>query len=959
MSAAKTPDRRWWRSLGEYADSESFGELIRAEFPSLFELWRVDRRELLRVMGASLAFAGITGCKPAKSDDAVPFVNQPEGFLEGRVAHYATAVLVDGFAQPVLATTAAGRPIKLEGNPQHPASGGATSFLAQAALLDLYDPDRSQAPLFRGSTSSWADFDGQMGQWRNAWAKSGGAGLRLLIGPTTSPTLIRQIQQLKAALPNLRVHGFDPLIGYAADPLHVAANGPVQLLLRLDNARVVVSLDDDFLGPGPAQVMNARGWAKRRGDASNAERIRLFMAEPSPTLTGANAQHRIGVRPSRMPLLAAAIAARLGSGPTVTGLTPAEFGWVNSAADALLQSRGASLLAVGRHSPPELHALALQLNQKLGNTGRTIEFLRSVAGVPDGNFVDLARDIQSGQVAALFMLDANPVYAAPGDIDFIGLLGRVPLKVHAGTHVDETATASDWHLPLPHALEDWSDARSVDGLATIIQPVIRPLYDTRSIHSILAGFTTEATPPDARVIVRAAWPKLASDDPWNTALKLGFVPGTESAPAAVSSPAAPIRIPTPKPQGAIEIAIRPDPTIRDGRSANNGWLQELPKPLTKVTWDNVIAISPALAKTLGIGESGEPEDDNTVMIEVDVGGATVAGPVWVMPGHPDGVATVYLGYGRKHVGHVGEAIGYDAYPLRTMTSPWSASGSIRATAIKTAIATTQTHHLLEGGEEVPSVPNAGASVRGPMDQQSIYPKWPQDEPAWGMVIDTDLCIGCNACISACQAENNVPVVGKKQVYMGREMHWLRVSRLYSGEPDNPATAFQPIPCMQCEQAPCEMGCPVHATVHSPDGLNLMVYNRCIGTRTCSSYCPYKVRRFNWFDYTTGAAPSIEAQRNPDVTVRGRGVMEKCTYCIQRIRSAAVAADIDNRAIADGEVKTACQQACPTNAIVFGNLADAGSAVAKRRASPRNYALLEELGTRPRTTYLARIEEDDA
>jgi molybdopterin-containing oxidoreductase family iron-sulfur binding subunit len=948
--------RRWWRSLEEWADSDAFAETIRAEFPSLFDMLQVDRRELLRVMGASLALAGVTACKPARSDEVVPFVNQPPGFDEGRIGHYATAVLTDGFAQPVLATTTAGRPIKLEGNPEHPASGGASSFLVQAALLDLYDPDRSQAPLMRGNSADWADFDAQMQGLRAAWLKSGGAGLRLLLAPTTSPTLVRQIEQLRAALPNLRVHLFDPLAGYGADPLGEAL-GAAQPLLRLGTARVVVSLDDDFLGPGPAQVWNARGWARRRGDSPNTERIRLYMAEPSPTLTGANAQHRIGVAPSRIPLLAAAIAAKLGIGGSVSGLSPAEFGWANAAADALLQNRGRSLLTAGRHWPAPIQAMVASANRRLGNGGNTVEYREPATLPADGSYLDLVRDAEAGQVAALFMFAANPAYAGPADIDFAALAKRIPFKIHAGLQVDETAVASDWHLPLPHPLEDWSDARSVDGLATIIQPVIQPLYDTRSIHTLIAGLTGEAQ-PDARAVVRAFWAeRLAGEADWNAALKTGFVPGTEAKPAPVAPRGGPIALD--RPEGEIEIAIRPDPTLRDGSGANNGWLQELPKPLTKVTWDNVIAVSPATARTLGIGGTGEPAANRCPLAKVESGGRSVIGPVWVMPGHPDGVATVYLGYGRRNVGRVGNGVGYDAYRLRAAESPWLAGGTLSAVAGTVPVATTQTHHRLEDGEEVPSVPSADSRIAQTAELETIYPGWKQDEPAWGMVIDNDLCIGCNACITACQAENNVPVVGKKQVYEGREMHWLRVSRLYTGEPENPGTVFQPIPCMHCEQAPCEMGCPVHATLHSPDGLNLMVYNRCIGTRTCSSYCPYKVRRFNWFDYTSGAPASIEAQRNPDVTVRGRGVMEKCTYCIQRIRGAAVAADIDNRAIADGEIKTACQQACPTGAIVFGNLADSASAVGRRRASPRNYSLLGELGTRPRTTYLARIEEEQA
>jgi MoCo/4Fe-4S cofactor protein with predicted Tat translocation signal len=950
---AEATGRRWWASVEQLADSESFADKVKAEFPSLFEFWQVDRRELLRVMGASLALAGVSGCNPARSDDAVPLVESEQGVGADTVRHYATAVLTEGYAQPVLATTVAGRPIKLEGNPRHPASGGATSFLAQAAILDLYDPDRSQGPLLSGSAATWGDFDGQMMRWRDAWRKSGGAGLRLLVAPTTSPTLIRQISQLKAAFPNLRVRLFDPLDGYSG-------LGEPQPLLSLENVRVVVSLDDDFLGPGPAQVVNARGWAKRRGDVPNSERTRLFMAEATPTLTGANAQHRIGVAPSRIPLLAAAIAAGLGAGSEVRGLTPEEFGWATSAAQALARDPGSSLLTVGRFAEPQLHAIAGEVNQRLGNGGKTIQHAAASTLVPDGSFIDLGRDIEAGRVGALFILGANPAYATPGDIDFKGLCGRVPLKVHAGLYADETAAVSDWHLPLAHSLEDWSDARSVDGLATIMQPVIAPLYDTRSIHTILAGFTTEGTPPNALSIVRSAWAgKLAGEDSWNDALKTGFVPGTEGEPAP---PLRPATVPWPAragPQpGQVEVVIRPDPSVGAGEGANNGWLQELPKPLTKVTWDNVIAISPALAQRLDLGMPAEPDSNNVPLLQVAVGGRLVSGPAFVLPGQPDNVVTLYLGYGRRAAGRVGNGVGYDAYPLRTMDRPWSAIGSIRATGKTVPLATTQTHHLMEDESELPVVSSAGTAVPKPAEQESLYPRWKEGERAWGMVIDNDLCIGCNACITACQAENNVPVVGKKQVYEGREMHWLRVSRLYSGKAESPRTVFQPVPCMHCEQAPCEMGCPVHATVHSPEGLNLMVYNRCIGTRTCSSYCPYKVRRFNWFDYTSSAAPSIAAQRNPDVTVRGRGVMEKCTYCIQRISGAEVAADIDNRAISEGEVKTACQQACPTSAITFGDLADAASAVSKQRASPRNYSLLGQLGTRPRTTYLAKIEEDE-
>jgi molybdopterin-containing oxidoreductase family iron-sulfur binding subunit len=938
--------RRIWRSLAEYQQSDAFGEMLKTEFPSIFEQWLVDRRQVLSVMGASLALAGLSGCKPVRSDDVVPFVNRPEGFIEGRTDHYATAVLLDGFAQPVIATTSAGRPIKLDGNPEHPAfRGGSTPFM-QAAILDLYDPDRSQAPLAGGHAASWEDFDGQMTRWRNAWAASRGAGLRILTGPSTSPTLLRQIDALRTALPEARVHLFDPLFGYAGET-------PPPLRPKLEAASVVVSLDDDLLGPGPSQAINARAWGDRHGDVAPADRLRLFAAETTPTLTGAKADSRLAIPPSRLGFLAQAIAAQAGVAGARVTLSDAELEWAKRAARALARARGRSLLAVGSHAPAALHALALQVNQKLGNVGRTCELAQPLGFTPSAgeSFVDLVRDIAAKRVSALFVLGANPVYAAPGDLDFTRLYASVPLRVHAGLHVDETAALSNWHLPLPHALEDWSDARSPDGLATIIQPVVRPMYDSRSLHAIVAALTSDQV-PSSQMLIRQTWAQqLADDAAWTAALKTGFVAMPQAraqSPQQGLSLEKGLSLPH---DDQVEIVFRPDPTIRDGSFANNGWLQELPKPLFKTTWENVVALSPGLAHELNVS-SGD-------MLRVDSGGRAVEGPAWVLPGQPARTVTLFLGYGRKRAGRIGSDIGYDAYRLRAAAAPWNAIGTVRATGAKAELATTQEHHLLEAeGAGVvrtvtPEHPSAWLESDG--DQASFYPRWPEGKPAWGMVIDLDRCIGCNACAVACQAENNVPVVGKDQVHKGREMAWLRVDRYYAGEPDDPDTYFQPVPCMHCEQAPCEMGCPVHATVHSPEGLNLMVYNRCIGTRTCSSYCPYKVRRFNWFDYTTDAPETVAAQRNPDVTVRGRGVMEKCSYCIQRIEAATVHADIDNRAVRDGEVVTACQQACPAKAISFGNLADNRSAVAKDRASERNYALLAEQGTRPRTTYLARVE----
>jgi molybdopterin-containing oxidoreductase family iron-sulfur binding subunit len=952
--------RAFWRSLEEAAADGDFEEALKAEFPSQFEFWKADRRELLRVMGASLALAGLAGCSSRRSEDAIPYVNRPEDAIEGRAGRYATAVTFGGYAQPVIATTSAGRPTKLEGNPDHPASRGASSLHTQAAILDLYDPDRSQAPMLRGEAASWSVFDAVMAKLRQQWAANKGAGLALLLGPTSSPTLIRQLGELATTLPNARIYGFDPL----ADSRRAATTSlfgrPLEILPDLSRARVVVSLDDDLLGPGPAQVTNVRAWASRRAqNVPSAERVRLFMAETTPTQTGSAALRRLAVPPSRLPAITAAILYHLfaASAPQPlpplqpgAGLSSREAAWAAEAARALAGARGASLITAGAHAPPEVQGFVFRLNQELGNISQTVRYAEPILFAPSaGSLPDLARAIAARQVGALIVLDANPVYAAPADLHFAELYRRVPLTIHAGTHADETAAASHWHLPLPHALEDWSDAHAVDGTATIIQPLVEPLYDSRSVHSLVAGLTSDAFQPP-RDIVRASWQSL-DDNGWHEALRAGVVPNSAAAPVT-AAPARAFGLAATPATGEVEILFRPDPTIWDGRYANNAWLQELGKPLFKVAWENVVAISPALAQSLG-AENGDA-------LRVTSGGRAVEGPAWILPGQPEKAVTLFLGYGRRNAGRVGDGLGYDAYAIRTSAAPWSAPGRVERLAGRSSLAVTQQHQAIdaEGQDLVRTVAAASVVAAKPEeeDRTSFYPDWPQEEPAWAMAIDLDLCTGCNACAIACQAENNVPVVGKDQVARGREMHWLRIDRYYAGGVDHPDTMFQPIPCMHCEQAPCEMGCPVHATVHSPDGLNEMVYNRCIGTRTCSSYCPYKVRRFNWFDYSSGQPAPVQAQRNPDVTVRGRGVMEKCTYCVQRIRGAQVDADKEDRPVRDGEVVTACQQACPSGAIVFGNLKDPNSAVAKLRRSPRNYALLGELGTRPRTTYLARLSD---
>ncbi len=956
-----------WRSTGEACESE-----VRAEFAHAFSFPEASRREVLRVMAASLAVAAASACGDASapSGEAIPYVNRPEQQIPGRPRFYATAMLFEGWAQPVLVETHEGRPTKIEGNPDHPIGNGGTDAFMQAAVLQFYDPDRSQTVRRWGQISTWGSFEGTLPELRQRWAETGGAGLRLLTGGITSPTLNRQLDALLARWPNARWHGSEPAdCGTREEALRLALGEPAALHYALDRAGFVVSFEDDLLGPGPQQLRNAGGWAARRraalgGDGGST----LLVAEPTPTLTGSKAQSRLVVASSRIPALIAALAERIGlDGSGAPELATGERAWLDAAAQGLQAHRGECLLAVGPYQPPEVQALGLSLNGALGAWGQTVYCTGPIARPvnPGNTLAALAADIADGSVETLVVIDANPVYTAPADVDFAALMRRVPLRLHAGLFYDETAEQCQWHLPLSHPLESWSDARAVDGTATIIQPTVRPVYDTRGVHQLLALLLGEPA-PDARPIVAQTWRDMRRDaggtiaeDEWRHILRTGF--------AAASAPPISARVPRPvAPTGAdtatrntngngVEVIFRPDPSVWDGRFANCAWLQELPKPLTKLTWDNVAAVSPALARDLGI--------DNGDEVALAAGVHRVVAPAWILPGQAERTVTLYLGYGRRRAGAIGDGVGYDAYRLRPTASPWRLGGvQLAAVGSRVALATTQTHGTMEGHDIVRTVTLRQARQAEPdrTDERlpSLHPPWPESEYAWAMAIDLDLCIGCNACVVACQAENNVPSVGREQVALGREMHWLRVDRYYAGPVDDPTTHFMPVPCMHCEKAPCEVGCPVNATVRGNGGINEMVYNRCIGTRTCSSYCPYKVRRFNWFDFTADAAPSIQAQRNPNVTVRARGVMEKCTYCIQRITAARIEAHVDNRRIEDGQVATACQAACPTTAIMFGDAGDANSRVSRWRRSPRHYALLENLGTRPRTTYLAEVNSSD-
>jgi len=965
----------YWRTLDELADDPAFQERLANEFPSQVEAITdpVERRTFIKLMAASLGLAGVTACTRQPPEKIVPYVRQPEEIVPGRPLFFATSMPLGGVATGLLVESHEGRPTKIEGNPLHPGSLGASDVFAQAAVLTLYDPDRAQTLTNLGEIRPWSAFLGAMRAAITAQAPLKGAGLRLLTESVSSPTLAAQIRDLLAKFPSAKWHQWDPASRDNARAGSKLAFGEyVETQYRLENADVILALDADFLGGGPGSLKYAREFAKRR-DPAHADRMnRLYAIETMPTSTGARADHRLPLKPSAIVAAARAIAgATAGATAAASGLDAAAQKFVAAVAKDLAAHRGRSLVVAGDAQPPEVHALAHAMNQALGNAGQTVVYTDPVEAEPTdqlGSLRDLVSDMNAGKVDVLVILGGNPVFTAPPDLAFADALGKVQLRVHLSLYDDETSALCHWQVPEAHFLEAWSDARAFDGTLSIVQPLIAPLYGGKSAHEVVAALG-DRPEQSGYEIVRAFHKVDPKDDSqWRRWLHDGVVPNTAYAPKAVRlQPMTPAS--GASQASGTEIAFRHDPCVLDGRFANNGWLQELPKPITKLTWDNAVFVSPAtLAKLKGAdtpafqgGEHGQIISD---IVEVTVGGRKIRGAVFPVVGHPDDCATLHLGYGRTRAGRVGNGAGFDANPLRASTAMWAAGGAqIATTGTQYPLACTQYHHLMEGRGQIrvatrdEYVKDPKSIVEGdetPPRTITLYPEYKYEGYKWGMAIDVNACVGCNACVVGCQAENNIPVVGKEQVLRGREMHWLRVDTYYRGAADNPETYFQPVPCMQCENAPCEVVCPVGATVHSHEGLNDMVYNRCVGTRYCSNNCPYKVRRFNFLLYQDWDTPSLKLLRNPDVSVRSRGVMEKCTYCVQRINKAKIDTEKQDRRVHDGEIQTACQQACPADAIVFGDLNDPSSRVARLQKEARNYALLGELNTRPRTTYLGAL-----
>lgn len=927
---------------------------------------QAGRRSFISSVFAGAVASAMAGCERVQPPESiVPRTREDPKSVQGRALDFATALTRHGSATGVLVRCHEGRPMKVEGNLAHPSSLGATDRFAQAEVLSLYDPDRSRESRKQGAAVSTESVLHELRDSVESLEADEGRGLHFLTPPIASPTLRRQLRDMMNAYPAASWHVHDPLItGNAARGALIAFDKEVVVEYRLDDVRVVAAFDCDLFSVPAGGIRYARDFAERRrvrtGQVDPTRYGRLWVAEPIPTVTGARADERFAVRPSRIAALVVSLAAEIGIVPRRFEIDAKEARWIEGLATDLLAAGDEGLVVVGDSQPAALHALAHLINQKLGSFGRGVRALRpeSPPGQPK-SLADLADALEADRVDTLVVLGVNVAYNAPADLRMAELVGHARRSLHLGLYYDETARACYWHIPQAHAFESWSDARGHDGTASVVQPLIAPLFGGKSMHEVLASCLGDDT--DARQQVRNTWwARLDPADPetaWRRALRDGILTDTAFEEEEVRlNREATLRAvrdldvsPNESEGGALEVVFTADPTVDDGDFANNAWLQELPKPITKLTWDNAVFIAPRSAEALGV--------QNEQVVKITLEGRTVDAPVWIHPGQADRCVVVVLGYGRgSAAGRVAEGRGYDAYRIRPGGALSFATGAtLRPTSKRRTLATAQPYQRTAGREPVRRYPVGRLPGEAePEHHPSLYPPRVGGGHQWGMTIDLNACIGCGVCTIACQVENNVPVVGKEGILAHREMHWIRVDTYYEGDAETSAFLHQPCPCMHCEHAPCEVVCPVAATQHSSDGLNEMIYNRCVGTRYCSNNCPYKVRRFNFRLYGNRESSLIALARNPEVTVRARGVMEKCTYCVQRIRSAGIRASRDDHALSDGDVVMACQQACPTQAIVFGDLSDDKSQVSSVRHAPHHYRLLAELNTRPRTSYLADL-----
>jgi molybdopterin-containing oxidoreductase family iron-sulfur binding subunit len=975
---------RWWRSLRERDPSPDFEEALARELPEgIAEPPEgLARRDFFRVMGASMALAGVAACR-RPNEKILPYSRQPEELIPGVPLYFATAMPWNGTAIGLLVESHEGRPTKIEGNPRHPESLGATNSWAQASVLELYDPDRSTAPSQGGTERTWDDASAALRAVGVKHKAAGGRGLAVLTEAHRSPTVARLLADLKKDMPGAQVFRYDAFArDNARQGARLALGAPLEQVLQLDKARVVVALDADlFMHDGGSDVRHHKQWAAARragampGGGGQGKGLRLYAVESSHTVTGAVADHRLRMTSKQVSAFAVALAAQLGAaaGLEAPPLDDRARTLLNAVARDLGDNRGQSLVVAGEKQPPVVHALAAGINRALANVDQTVRYVPPFDEAAEGpaSLASLAQAIRDQQITSLVILGGNPVFNGPGDLGLGDLVAGLENSFHLSLYRDETSARTQWHLNRAHYLESWGDVRALDGTTSIIQPLIAPLFDGQTDAEVLSMLL--GAPRRAYELVRASHGGGAEaadgfEQSWRRALHDGLLPQTayEPAPAGGGEAQAPSLAEAARqalaPAPGIEITFVPDMHAWDGRFANSGWMQELPDPMTKLTWGNAAWISPATARQLGV-------EDGDLLSLTAADGATVTIPALILVGQADGSLTLHVGQGRSAAGRVGDGVGVDVSPLRTTRAFHTGAVSVAKAGGREKLARTQEHYSMSDGREQRAVVREATvaeyaqdpkfvekyEVPGP-ELQSLYPDVDYSKvQRWALAIDLGTCTGCSACVTACVAENNIPVVGKKGVLMSREMQWIRVDRYFKGTADDPQSVTQPMTCQQCENAPCEQVCPVAATQHSPEGLNDMAYNRCIGTKYCLNNCPFKVRRFNYFNYASGITQIRRAQFNPDVTIRSRGVMEKCTYCVQRINAAKIDAHRQGKdRVADGGIKTACQQVCPADAIVFGDLNDPRSQVAKMKDEPRSYVLLRELNVRPRTTYLAKI-----
>ncbi len=1050
-SARELAGPKYWRTLDELTETPGFKAKLEREFPDgASTLDGVDRRQFMKIMAASFALGGVglAGCRRPEAN-ILPFGKSVEGAIPGLPLYYATAMPLRRTALPLLAETHQGRPTKLEGNPGYAPLGGVSSLTAQASLLDLYDPDRATAHTADGARLDDAGVKDRLAAIGAKHAGNGGTGLAFLAETSSSPTRARLLGRLRARFPRATWTEYEPVSDEPALTASAAVlGGNFRPVYRFAKAKRIVSLDCDFLSAEAGSLYYAREFARGRRVASRDDGMnRLYAIESNLTLTGSMADHRLRLASGHLLAFASALAAQVTGDRSYTALADGldvKPEWIAACAADLAANKGASLVIAGSHLPAEVHAIAHAINAALGNLGRTVEFI-DAGPVAATSLTDLAAAIRAGSVQTLVILGGNPVYNAPADLDWASLQKSVGEVVRYSYYADETSALAGVQVAAAHYLESWGDGRTLDGTIVAIQPMIQPLFGGLTEIEVIARLAGETESDPYKLVYETIAGPAGADGAavFRRFLHDGILANSAAAIVPVDFDSAGLArlikglAPVPAFSKAnLEVRFVADHKVDDGRFANNGWLQECADPITKLAWDNAILISPRLAKEMGIDpkasalqiarkdeQTFEKGQEKAYMAVLTLGGRKITAPLHIQVGLSNYTIIVPLGYGRTMNGRICRDVGFDAYPLRTSGAMhFAGGGSLALTGERRTMADTQWHWSMEGRELVREAnfseyqENPGFTkeigmesetpVYGPEGDAMTLAQRVSLEPRgnslyqnpkydgvhqWGMSIDLTTCIGCNACVVACQSENNIPIVGRDQVIRGRSMHWIRIDRYYSdgkidaaafgGEanqtlPEDPQISVQPIACMQCELAPCEMVCPVNATIHDEEGLNVMAYNRCVGTRYCANNCPYKVRRFNYFDWNLreigsfyegpvgpkGMPELVKMAKNPDVTVRMRGVMEKCTYCVQRIENGKIqwkvkmaqAGTPGEVVVPDGHIKTACQQVCPVEAIAFGNILDENSAVSRAKAQEKDYGLLAYLNTRPRTTYLGRL-----